>query len=74
MWCLILPMEWRTTSTQADIPQFLYKFEIAKANFFSQTFGIHGYCQRHHGHPLCTWFPERMGLGGLKVITIASIS
>jgi hypothetical protein len=25
MWCLILPMEWSTTYTQADTPQFLKK-------------------------------------------------
>jgi hypothetical protein len=25
--------------------------------------------QHHHGHPLCTWFPKKVGLGDLVVIT-----
>jgi hypothetical protein len=74
-------MEWSTTFTQADTPQFLLKpailtqkkLEIAKCRINIWNLLALSVAQDHHGHPLCTSCPQRMGLGSLVVIIAALI-
>jgi hypothetical protein len=71
-------MEWSITYTGADTSQFLQKptaltqknFKLLKRNSNGWNPPVLSFIQHHHGHPLGTWFPKKMGLGGL-VTTIA---
>jgi hypothetical protein len=64
-----------------DTPQFLQKpaalahknLKLPRRNSNVWNLPALSAVQHHHGHPLCTWFPRKMGLGGLVVITVTLI-
>jgi hypothetical protein len=76
-------MEWSTISTQVDHdhpPVFAKahcldpeKLEIGKAEFKRLESADIVHHSTSPGCPPCTWFLKKDGLGGLVVITVASI-